>query len=198
MMEMKKYKLGDIASIIVGYPFESERFKTNGKGVRLVRGMNVSERFLRFGEEARWWDDLSDKLRPYYLQEDDILIGMDGSKVGKNFAIVKKDDLPLLLVQRVACVRAKKGFDQHFIWQYVSSPRFMEYVNTIKTGSSIPHISSGQIASFPIFAPSYDVQKKIGALFSFLDSKISLNQAINRNLQKLYRSLEAVTIRRAA
>jgi type I restriction enzyme S subunit len=188
-MEMKKYKLGDIASIIVGYPFESERFNTNGKGVRLVRGMNISERFLRFGEEARWWDDLSDKLRPYYLQEDDILIGMDGSKVGKNFAIVKKDDLPLLLVQRVACVRAKKGFDQHFIWQYVSSPRFMEYVNTIKTGSSIPHISGGQIASFPIFASSYDVQKKIGALFSFLDSKISLNQAINRNLEALAKQL---------
>ena len=188
-MELKKYKLGDVATIIVGYPFESERFNTEGKGILLVRGMNVSERFLRFGEEARWWDEITDKYLPYYLQENDVLIGMDGSKVGKNFAIVKKEDLPLLLVQRVACIRAKSGFDQHFIWQYVSSPRFIEYVNTIKTGSSIPHISGSQIANFPIFAPSFEIQTRIGSLLSNLDRKIALNRAINRNLEALAKQL---------
>lgn len=188
-MELKKYKLGDVATIIVGYPFESERFNTEGKGILLVRGMNVSERFLRFGEEARWWDEITDKYLPYYLQENDVLIGMDGSKVGKNFAIVKKEDLPLLLVQRVACIRAKSGFDQHFIWQYVSSPRFIEYVNTIKTGSSIPHISGSQIANFPIFAPSFEIQTRIGSLLSNLDRKIALNRAINRNLEAFAKQL---------
>ena len=134
---MKKYKLGEIADIIVGYPFESAKFNTDGNGVLLVRGMNVSERFLRFGDEARYWNYITDDLKPYYLKENDIVIGMDGSKVGKNFALVKKEDLPLVLVQRVACIRAKRDYDQRYIWQYVSSKRFIGYVNTIKTGSSI-------------------------------------------------------------
>ena len=58
-MELTKYKLGDIADISVGFPFESERFNEDGDGVRLVRGMNVSERMLRFGDESRWWSDIT-------------------------------------------------------------------------------------------------------------------------------------------
>lgn len=188
-MELQEYKLGEIADIIVGFPFESEKFNTDENGVRLVRGMNVSERFLRFGDESRWWSDLTDDLIPYYLREGDIVIGMDGSKVGKNFAIVKKEDLPLILVQRVACVRAKKGYNQKFVWQYISSPRFIEYVNTIKTGSSIPHISGKQIANFPIFAPSYIEWDKIASVLSALDDKIALNKKMNQKLERMAKRL---------
>lgn len=186
---MKKYKLGEIADIIVGYPFESAKFNTDGNGVLLVRGMNVSERFLRFGDEARYWDYITDDLKPYYLKENDIVIGMDGSKVGKNFALVKKENLPLLLVQRVACVRAKKDYDQRYIWQYVSSKRFIEYVNTIKTGSSIPHISGNQIANFPIFVPDSKAQKKIADVLSSLDDKIALNRRMNEKLEQMAKRL---------
>lgn len=188
-MEMKKYKLGEIADIIVGYPFESAKFNTDGNGVLLVRGMNVSERFLRFGDEARYWDYITDDLKPYYLKENDIVIGMDGSKVGKNFTLVKKENLPLLLVQRVACVRAKKDYDQRYIWQYVSSKRFIEYVNTIKTGSSIPHISGNQIANFPIFVPDSKAQKKIADVLSSLDDKIALNRRMNEKLEQMAKRL---------
>lgn len=197
-MEMTKYKLGDVADILVGFPFESEKFNTEGNGVRLVRGMNVSERFLRFGNDSRWWSDLTDGLTPYYLKEYDIVIGMDGSKVGKNFAIVKKEDLPLILVQRVACVRAKKGYDQKYIWQYISSPRFIEYVNTIKTGSSIPHISGKQIADFPIFVPSLSEQKKIAAVLSALDAYIENLRAQNRVLEQTAKTIYDYTFLQCA
>ncbi|MBR2468786.1 MAG: restriction endonuclease subunit S [Fibrobacter sp.] len=197
-MEMTKYKLGDVADILVGFPFESEKFNTEGNGVRLVRGMNVSERFLRFGNDSRWWSDLTDGLTPYYLKEYDIVIGMDGSKVGKNFAIVKKEDLPLILVQRVACVRAKKGYDQKYIWQYISSPRFIEYVNTIKTGSSIPHISGKQIADFPIFVPSLSEQKKIAAVLSALDDYIENLRAQNRVLEQTAKTIYDYTFLQCA
>lgn len=188
-MEMKKYKLGEIADIIVGYPFESAKFNTDGNGVLLVRGMNVSERFLRFGDEARYWNYITDDLKPYYLKENDIVIGMDGSKVGKNFALVKKEDLPLVLVQRVACIRAKRDYDQRYIWQYVSSKRFIEYVNTIKTGSSIPHISGNQISNFPIFVPDLQSQQKIAAVLSALDDKIALNRRMNAKLEQMAKRL---------
>ena len=188
-MEMKKYKLGEIADIIVGYPFESAKFNTDGNGVLLVRGMNVSERFLRFGDEARYWNYITDDLKPYYLKENDIVIGMDGSKVGKNFALLKKEDLPLVLVQRVACIRAKKDYDQRYIWQYVSSKRFIEYVNTIKTGSSIPHISGNQISNFPIFVPDLQSQQKIATVLSSLDDKIALNRRMNAKLEQMAKRL---------
>ena len=40
------------------------------------------------------------------------LIRMDGSKVGKNFAVGYDYDLPLLLVQRVARLRPKNEFSK--------------------------------------------------------------------------------------
>ena len=74
---MSRVKLREVAEIIVGYPFESAAFNLDGKGVRLVRGMNVTERSFRFGEDTRWWNDFTINLDRYYLKEFDILIGMD-------------------------------------------------------------------------------------------------------------------------
>lgn len=184
----EKVKLGDIATILVGNPFESAKFNTEGKGVRLVRGMNVTERELRFGDDTRWWSELSDNLLPYYLKANDIVIGMDGSKVGKNFALVKEEDLPLILVQRVACIRAKENIDQLFLWQYLAH-NFLNYVNTTKTGSAIPHISGNQIASFPVLLPSLETQQKIATVLSSLDDKIALNNRINAKLEQMAKRL---------
>ena len=175
-------KLSDIADIIVGFPFKSALFNINGNGVRLVRGKNITHLALRWGDDTRWWNDFSVDLDKYYLKEGDILIGMDGSLVGKNYARVRTDDLPLLLVQRVACIRAKDGTDQDFLWSCISNIQFELYIDAIKTGTSIPHISGKQIAEYPIPYFSYLEQTRIGAVLRSFDDKIGLNNKINENL----------------
>ena len=186
---MSRVKLREVAEIIVGYPFESAAFNLDGKGVRLVRGMNVTERSFRFGEDTRWWNDFTINLDRYYLKEFDILIGMDGSKVGKNFALVNKEQLPLLLVQRVACIRAKQNVNQLFLWFCISGKQFTNYIETVKTGSSIPHISAEQIGNFEINLPSIDVQNKIADALSQIENKILLNNKINENLEAMAKTI---------
>ena len=56
-------------------------------------GKNVSKRFLRWGDDTRWWSEITPEIEKYFLKEDDVLIGMDGSLVGKNYVRVLKDDL---------------------------------------------------------------------------------------------------------
>ena len=174
--------LSDIADIIVGFPFESEQFNTDEKGVKLVRGMNVTTGNFRWGEDSRWWSNLTPDLEPYYLRTDDIIIGMDGSRVGKNYAKVQESDLPLLLVQRVACIRAKEGINQNYLWACIASASFEEYIDLVKTGTTIPHISGRQIGEFPVPKLDQNVQNIIGDISRLLDSKIYLNQKINDNL----------------
>lgn len=185
----ERVKLGDIADISVGFPFESGMFNIEGRGIRLVRGVNVTERELRFGIESRWWDDESVDLKPYLLAENDIVVGMDGSKVGKNFAVIKKDELPLLLVQRVASIRAKDGISQKFLWAWISSSVFSRYVDLVKTGSTIFHISGDQIRDFTILLPDYNTQEKLGTLIFNLDTKIANNNAINAELEALAKTI---------
>ena len=151
----------------------------------VVRGDNVKEGFIQWGDKKRCWDSLNDKLKKVILKDKDIVIGMDGSKLGKNRATISKKDLPALLAQRVACVRAKEGFDQDYIKYVILSNYFKAYVDKVKTGTSIPHISLGQISEFTFEAPDYKKQKIISAILSNIDKKISVNQEINKNLLQL-------------
>lgn len=183
-MSYKTIQLSKTADIIIGFPFASEKFNINAQGIRLVRGKNITTGNLRWGDDTRWWDDSSIDLSKYMLKADDIVIGMDGSLVGKNYAKISENDLPLLLVQRVACIRAKEGYDQRFLWGCIASGKFERYIDSIKTGTSIPHISGGQIGNYLI--PDFDLptQKKIAAILSALDEKIAINRAINDNLEQ--------------
>lgn len=176
------YKLlSDYADIIVGFPFPSKSFNVNGQGVRLVRGKNVSKRSLRWGSETRWWND-TDGFEKYLLREGDILVGMDGSRVGKNYVQIHEKDLPLLLVQRVACIRAKKNVDSWFLWNCIANESFEKYVDLVKTGSAIPHISSQQIGSFLIPSFDYPSQITIGNMLGSIEKLIENNNKLNENL----------------
>lgn len=63
--------------------------------------MNVKEGAFYWESQARYWPTVSPSIKQYLLQAGDVLIGMDGSKVGKNRVHVREFNLPCLLVQRV-------------------------------------------------------------------------------------------------
>lgn len=185
------YKLSSICDIKVGYPFKSKFFNTSGDGVRLVRGMNISKNGFRWRNQTRWWNYLYDELSDYYLRENDVLIAMDGN-VETNFAIVHSSDLPLLLVQRVARLRAK-SFPQKLIWYIVKSPLFSAYIHSVKTGSTISHISANQIGEYSFELPD-DMSRITRAvdILDAIDNQIYNNLVINDNLsQRDYRSSTA-------
>ena len=182
-------RLGDVADVLVGYPFKSQYFNENNKGIRLLRGKNVTHRGLRWGSDTRWWESITPDVERYLLSENDIVIGMDGSLVGKNYALISNSDLPLLLVQRVACIRAKTGVDQKYLWFVIASEKFERYIDSIRTGTSIPHVSSKQILDYTISLPPLPVQKKIAAILSSLDDKIEINTRMNKVLEETARAL---------
>ena len=181
-MKFELIKLSEVADIIVGFAFKSQDFNTNGTGVRLVRGKNITKRYLRWGEDTRWWSDFSIDLDRYYLRENDIVVGMDGSLVGKNYAKITASDLPLLLVQRVACIRAKEGVSQDYLWQIIATQFFENYIDAVKTGTTIPHISGKQIGEYEIPYCNEETQGRIASILSAIEEKIRLNTAINENL----------------
>ncbi|WP_286834821.1 MULTISPECIES: restriction endonuclease subunit S [Sphingobacterium] len=178
--------LNEIANIITGFPFKGEKYSATG--IRTVRGENVTEGKLRW-DTIKCWNEHFNQEEYYLLKKDDIVIGMDGSKVGKNKARIRKSDLPLLLAQRVACVRAKKGNDQVFLYYLINNPRFEEYVFKTQTGSSVPHISKKQIEDFKVPIFNLITQHKIGSVLSALDDKIELNNKINVELEQMAKTL---------
>lgn len=183
--------LGYEIELLTGYAFPSEKFDFED-GTPLVRGDNVTEGALRWGEKARFWQQMAPELDRFLLEERDVLIGMDGSKVGKNYAMVTAADLPLLLVQRVARLRAIGGVTSNFIYRLIGSPLFRAWVDLVRTDPAIPHISPKDISSFPIPVPSLAEQ---GAVLAHLDRETARIDAL---IEKKTRFIELLREKRQA
>ena len=187
-MEWKEVRLGDVCNIITGFPFPGKKYSK--EGIRVVRGDNVTIGNLRWdAEKDKRWNEPFDKTEYYSLQANDIVIGMDGSRVGKNKARIKEEDLPLLLAQRVACVRHNELAEQDYLYYNIFSKKFIDYVNSIHTGSAIPHISQKQIEDYKILLPNLETQRRIASILSSLDRKIELNNKINADLEEMAQAI---------
>lgn len=187
-MEWKEVRLGDVCNIITGFPFPGKKYSK--EGIRVVRGDNVTIGNLRWDtEKDKRWNEPFDKTEYYSLQANDIVIGMDGSRVGKNKARIKEEDLPLLLAQRVACVRHNELAEQDYLYYNIFSKKFIDYVNSIHTGSAIPHISQKQIEDYKILLSNLETQRRIASILSSLDRKIELNNKINADLEEMAQAI---------
>ncbi|MFN4247376.1 MAG: restriction endonuclease subunit S [Flavipsychrobacter sp.] len=188
MIELDKYKLGDIAEVFTGFPFKGDKY-SDAHGTRVLRGENVSLGYLRW-DTVKYWNENFNEFEKYSLKENDIVVGMDGSRVGRNRAQIKQTDLPLLLAQRVARIRAKKNYSQSLLSYIIKGEKFENYVNAVKTGTSIPHISARQINSFEFESPvNINVQDNIASILSSLDDKIELNLQMNQTLENMAQAI---------
>jgi type I restriction enzyme, S subunit len=164
--DWEECSLIETSNLLTGYPFSSKQF--NKEGILLVRGMNVKRGFLDVSNNASEFWSTTEGLETYLLQEEDIVIQMDGALIGKSYAKIEAKHLPALLVQRVTRLRAEKHTCE-IIYQYIQRD-FLGYINSIKTETAVPHLSLNDIRDFRLKIPkSPNEQQKIGNLFENLD-----------------------------
>jgi type I restriction enzyme S subunit len=168
--QWEKKKIGYVSKLFTGNPWKSELFNFEN-GIKIVRGENVSEGFLRWGSRTRFWVEPVEEDSIFYLKDGDIVIGMDGSKVGKNYVRIKEGDLPLLLHQRMCRIRVSEGYSPKFIEYWIGSEMFRFYIDISKTDPMIPHITQKNIFDFQIPFPSLPEQLQI---VSYLDEHTQL------------------------
>lgn len=181
--------LKSVAEVFTGFPFKGDAYLPAGSGIRVVRGDNVTENKVRWGEKEKCWDSVTVELANYVLRAGDLVIGMDGSRVGRNFATISAGDDGSLLAQRVARLRAREPMHQGFLKYSVCNQAFTNYVRSIHTGTSIPHISKGQIQSFEVYLPPASDQVSIANALGALDDRIDHNRALAANLESIARRL---------
>ena len=152
-MTKKLVQLGQVADMLSGFAFKSQQFLgVNENGVKLVRGDNVQQGFIRWGDKTKKWrGDAYEDFQRYQLAKDDVILAMDRPIVGGGLKLawIKDNDLPSLLVQRVTRIRGLPGIAVTNYLRYVlSASDFVAYIDRITTGANIPHISGKDIAQF--------------------------------------------------
>lgn len=193
--EWEKCKLGDKCDLLCGYAFDGKNIVEQGTYL-LMRGINITEGIIRHSSELdRYYTGSVNNLAKYKLTTGDLVIGMDGSKVGRNSAIVSLTENGSYLVQRVCRIKSCIGND--FLLQLVNNHKFHKYVDMVKTSSAIPHISLKDIQNFPIAVPSIQKEAdKISKLFHLLDERIATQNKIIDKLQSLIKGIVDCTILR--
>ena len=105
--EWKIEPIGHFISLFSGYAFKGDDISNNNKGIPILRGINITEGYIRHSIKIdRYFTGDTSKMDKLFLEVDDLVLGMDGSKVGKNVALITEKDKGSLLIQRVARLRA--------------------------------------------------------------------------------------------
>lgn len=159
----KVSKLGHYAQILTGFPFPSTSFSHDESDVRLLRGANIGVGSLKWIDTVYWSLGEGDSLSSYLMGEGQIVLGMDRPWIseGMRIARVTQEDMPCLLLQRVAAITPSAELDDEYLFCLLASELFKTYVEPDLTGVSVPHISPEQIMSFQISVPEIDEQRRI-------------------------------------
>jgi type I restriction enzyme, S subunit len=186
-----RVRLGEVVDLLTGFPFKSALYTSDAAAPRLLRGDNIVQGALRWESAKRWPTHLVGEVEQYALRDGDVVLAMDRPwiEAGLKYSSVDLHDLPCLLVQRVARLRARQPLDQGYLKYIIGSAAFTDHVLAVQTGTAVPHISGDQIRSFAFELPSLSEQHAVVEILGALDDKIDLNRRTNETLESIVRAL---------
>lgn len=164
--------VGDCVKFQTGYAFKSEWFSETG--IRLARNANVGHGTLDWGETVRLPESRRAEFPRFELEAGDILITLDRPIIstGVKVARVREEDLPCLLLQRVARAQFQtKSVLPEYFFRWLRSPHF---INALDPGRSngVPHISHKDIEGIPFAVPPLPEQRRIVAELDVLQAEV--------------------------
>ena len=173
--------LGEEIDLLAGFAFKSSQYTDADDDVRLLRGDNIVQGSLRWADVKKWSNTDTAEYGRYELRTGDIVLAMDRPwvKAGLKRAMILESDLPCLLVQRTARIRAGRQLDRRFLMYLIGSGDFTRHILGIQTGIGVPHISGQQIKDFQFVMPPLAEQRRIAA-------KLDKLQEETQRLESLY------------
>ena len=122
-------------------------------------------------------------LKKGFAHPNDVLLTHKAT-IGRT-AIVPNKYETIILTPQVTYYRVLKGIDNRYLKYYFDSDFFQNTLrNWAGSGSTRAYIGITAQRKLPIILPPLNVQTKIATVLSLLDEKISLNIAINENLEQ--------------
>lgn len=190
--KLQRYKLSSLIDVKRGQSISGEYYASEGEHVRLTLA-NFDYVNGGFKVDTQK-DDLfyTGPVKPEcLLKKDDIItplteqaLGLLGStaRIPESDKYVQSGD--------IALVTCKEGLiDPNFCYYLLPSKQVKKQLAAGSQQTKIRHTSPDAIKACIVDIPEYEQQKKIGEFLSLLDRKISLNRAINKNLEALAKQI---------
>lgn len=194
MIEFKKYKLGDIADIIV-----STVDKKTKPGQKVVRLCNFVDVYRNWAITHDLYDDFmvataSDvEIERFSIKKGQVAFTKD-SETRDDIGIatyIAEDFDDVVLGYHTALVTPNEDIILgKYLNAFMHSKYILKYFEMNATGSGMRYtLSLETLNDIPVLVPSLEEQKIIGDFFSAIDRKISLNRKANAELEALAKQI---------
>ena len=185
-MQMKKYKLGEIAEINASSIKSSDKIDE----ILYLDTANITENRIdtlqRFGLKKA-------PSRAQRKVKDNTIIFSTVRPNQSHFGIMKNPASNLIVSSGFAILDIKKPdeFNADYLYYNLTQPFILNYLQTVAQNqvSSYPSINPSDLANLNLSFPPFSEQKKIASVLSTLDEKIALNRRINANLEQMAKRL---------
>ena len=181
--------VGDFANVQSGYAFKSDWFTDDG--IRLARNVNVGHGTLGWVDVARVPEQRHQEFLRFALSEGDILVSLDRPLIstGVKVAMVQKEDLPCLLLQRVGRFQFKgQRLLPEYLFGWLHSPHFTGAIDPGRS-NGVPHISQRDIERISFCPPPIPVQER--AVARWRELRVLLSE-VARNVKQATAEAEAL------
>ncbi len=149
-----------VSSLDENHYISTENMLPNRGGVCQAASLPEQENVLRVEPE----DILVSNIRPYFKK----------IWFARKYAGCSND---------VLCIRARPTCLPEFLFYYLSSDTFFDYVMSGAKGTKMPRGDKQQIMHYHMVVPDADTQRHVVSVLSCIDKKIALNASINQNLE---------------
>ncbi len=179
MTEYKKVTLADITTELSDGLHAAPIFCIGGDYIFVNAKNLVNGRIVDVDKEKKTSYEEYLKYR-IELDENTILYSIDGT-IGN---IAKYRGEKVVLGKGACYLKLKPTVDADYIYFYLMSPQFNDYIYSMSTGSTIKHISLKTMRNHSLNLPDLNTQKRISSVLLSVQNKIDLNEQINQNLQE--------------
>ncbi len=191
-MELKEYRLGDVAKVTRGASLAGKYYASEGKYIRLTLG-NFNYKEGGFKEDTQK-DNLyyiGDIDSRFILHKGDILTPLTEQAIGLLGATIRiPEDDKYIQSQDTALITCNKDLlDRDYCYYLFSTDLMRCQISGPAQQTKIRHTSPDKIEACKVFLPSLPTQRKIAGLLSALDAKISLCREMNTHLESLARQI---------
>lgn len=177
MSEWKEYKLGEVVEII------KDTYMPAGNSDHAYIGLeHIEQESLRLNSVGVSSDVKSNKFK---FKANDVLFG----KLRPYFRKVVKPQFDGICSTDIWVFRAKKEFDQNFLFYFLANWDFVNTANNAEGGTRMPRADWSFLKETEWDFPPLPEQKSIASILSSLDDKIDLLHRQNKTLEALAEAL---------
>ena len=169
------------------YPHQNELFNTGF--CLFLSAKNVTKSGFNFSETQFISPEKDALLNNGKLKRGDIVITTRGT-VG-NVALysqqVSYDNIRIN--SGMLIIRCPHNISNQYLYQVLRSEWFQKQIMTVQSGSAQPQLPKSHFLKMNIPLPPLPIQKKIASILQLIEDKITINNAINDNLQQQAKAL---------